>query len=66
MLLEGKVYIRLTEDFSAFVCTVRYAGIFSKAAEYSLDVPAAPELRDERNVTLGRRRSRGRAASEQP
>ena len=65
MLFEGKVYIRLTEDFSAFVSTERYAGIFSKSAEFSLHDAHDLECLDESDLEFERRRPRRRTAPEQ-
>jgi hypothetical protein len=44
-LLAKEVYIRLAENETAFVCTVRYAGILGKSRQFALRV--RPEvLRD--------------------
>jgi hypothetical protein len=48
MLFERQVTIRLADDFSAFVSTVRYAKLFAKVTEYSLGQRAASEAPEDR------------------
>ena len=51
MLFEGQVTIRLADDFSSFVTTVRYAKVFAKVNEYSLGEPAESGLAEDRETT---------------
>jgi hypothetical protein len=54
-----EIYIRLPENDSAFVCTIRYGGLPGKATRVPLEVGTAPEpeFKDETMSTV-RNRSR--------
>ena len=54
-LFEQEVYIRLCDDMSGFVCTVKYGG-YSKAAEFSLHREPASEVSDEEALVLAKKR----------
>jgi hypothetical protein len=55
-LFEQEVYIRLTDDMSGFVCTVKYRG-YSKATEFSFNRQLASGVSDEKASVLARKRS---------
>lgn len=58
-LVEQKVYIRLTDDMSGFVCTVVYGG-YTKATDFILagnpvsDIPVS-DILDEETLVLARK-----------
>ena len=55
-LIEQKVYIRLTDDMSGFVCTVVYDGN-TKATDFILDGNPACDVLGEKALVLARKRS---------
>ena len=54
-LIEQKVYIRLTDDMSGFVCTVVYGG-YTKATDFILAGKPASDVLDEKAFVLARKR----------
>lgn len=54
-IFEQEVYIRLGDDMSSFVCTVKYGG-YTKATEFSLHRQPASEVSDEKSLVLARKR----------
>ncbi len=62
-LIEQKVYIRLTDDMSGFVCTVVYGG-YTKATDFILDGNPASDVLDEKPLVLARKHSPPLARSE--
>ena len=62
MLLEQEIYIRLAEDQTAFVCTIKY-GNFSTVTEFPLKSKSIPDVADEKALVLARKRSSPRARS---
>jgi hypothetical protein len=64
-LFAGNVYIRLADDNSGFVCTIRYGKFYSKATEFALHQSPPPVVSDEMAPALARKRSSRRAASGQ-
>ena len=63
MNLAEEVYIRLADDKSGFVCTVKYGSVYATVTEYALHCPP-PDLLDEKALVLLRKRHRGSASSE--
>ena len=64
--LSGReVYIRLTDDEAAFVCTVKCGKLHVKSTEYALDGQPLTSALDEKSLVLARKRSSRRAASEE-
>jgi hypothetical protein len=55
-LIEQKVYIRLTDDMSGFVCTELYGG-YTKATDFILAGNPVPDILDEKTLVLARKRS---------
>jgi hypothetical protein len=64
MNLAEEVYIRLVDDKSGFVCTVKYGGVYAKATEFALNCPPTPDVLDEKALVLVRKRSQRSASSE--
>ena len=64
-LFGGEVYIRLTDDEAGFVCTVKRGQFYVKATEFALDGQPLTSASDEKSLVLARKRSSGRAASEE-
>jgi len=62
-LFAQDIYIRLTEDSSAFVCTIKCGRLFSKTTEFALNCQLVPEPVDEKAFVPMKRRS-SRWASE--
>lgn len=62
-LFEQQVYIRLTDDMSGFVCTVKYGG-YTKVTEFPLHRQLTSDL-DVKALVLARKRSSRLAASEE-
>jgi hypothetical protein len=54
--LEQEIYIRLAEDQTAFVCTVKY-GNLSTATEFPLKREPIPDVADEKALQFAKRRS---------
>ena len=52
-LIEQKVYIRLTDDMSGFVCTVVYGG-YTKATDFILAGNPVSDIVDEKTLVLAR------------
>jgi hypothetical protein len=42
-LFAQDIYIRLAEDYSAFICTTKYGRFSSKTIEFTLNEPVTPE-----------------------
>jgi hypothetical protein len=64
-LFAGDVYIRLAEDNTGFVCTVKYGKFYSTATEFALEQSPAPAVSDEMAPALARKRLSRRATSEE-
>jgi hypothetical protein len=62
--LEQEVYIRLAEDQTAFVCTVKY-GNFSTATEFPLKGEPIADVANEKALSFARRRASRQARSEE-
>ena len=56
-LFTKEVYLRLSEDKSAFVCTTRWGRLFSKMTEFALKFQRIPETVDEKAPVPSKRRS---------
>jgi len=56
-LFAQDVYIRLAEDNSAFVCTIKWGGFFSKMTEFALNCQFKPEPVDDKVLLPLKRRS---------
>jgi hypothetical protein len=55
-LIEQKVYIRLSDDMSGFVCTVLCDG-YTKTTDFNLAGNPASDVLDEKVLVLARKRS---------
>lgn len=64
-LFEGEVYIRLTDDETAFVCTVKRGQFDVKVTEFALEGQSLTSASDEKSLVLARKRSSRRAASKE-
>lgn len=47
-LFAQDIYIRLAEDNSAFICTIKCGRFSSKTIEFSLNEPVMPEAEEAR------------------
>ena len=56
-LFSQEIYIRLTEDNSAFVCTIKRGRFYSKTTEVALNCELVPEPVDEKALVPLKRRS---------
>ena len=65
ILLTREVYIRLADDESGFVCTVKYGKRYAQATEFVLDCPPTPGLLDEKVAVLAKKRPLRWAESEE-
>jgi hypothetical protein len=63
-LFSQEIYIRLTEDNSAFLCTIKRGRFYSKSTEVALNCQAVPEPVGEKALVALKRRS-SRWASEE-
>ena len=59
-----EVYIRLANDQTGFVCTVKYGKLYSKATEFPLKCEPIPDVLEVKAPTLLRKRSSARAERE--
>lgn len=64
-LFARNVYIRLAEDNSAFVCTIKRGRFYSKTTEVALNCQLIPEPVDEKALVPIKRRSSRWASEEQ-
>lgn len=60
-LFTREVYIRLTDEETGFVCTVKHGKFYAKATEFALHSQPTPEALDETVLVLARKRSSGLA-----
>ncbi len=63
LLFAGDVYIRLTDDAAAFVCTVKRGQFYVKATKFVLEGQPLTGALNEESLVLARKRSLRRAAS---
>lgn len=47
-LFAQDIYIRLAEDNSAFVCTIKWGRFSSNTVEFSLNEPVIPEAEEQK------------------
>jgi hypothetical protein len=59
-----EVYIRLAEDDSAFLCTIKCGRFYSKTSEFGLSCQLVPEPVDEKVLLPLKRRSSHWASEE--
>lgn len=64
-LFAQEVYIRIAEDNSAFLCTIRRGRFYSKTAEFPLNCQVIPEPVDEKTPVPLKRRNSHWASEEQ-
>ena len=62
--LSREIYIRLSDDQAAFVCTVKRGHLYSKSTLFPLSGQVATEAEEAKPVTLVRNRSNHRSARE--
>lgn len=60
-LIVKEIYIRLTDDKAAFVCTVKCGKLYSKETEFALECQPMKEHLDEKTPALVRMRSSRRS-----
>jgi hypothetical protein len=54
---QKEIFIRLSEDGSAFACRIRYGKLFSKTTEFVIGEKAVPASVEETALVLIHRRS---------
>jgi hypothetical protein len=64
-LFAREVYIRLTDEETALVHTVKYGKFYAKATELALDGELTPGVLDEKALMLARKRFSGFATPEE-
>ena len=64
-LLTREVYIRLADDETGFVCTVKYGKFYAKAKEFALHCEPTSVLLGENVPVLARKRPSRWAESEE-
>ena len=60
---DQEVYIRIAEDQTAFVCTIRYGKLYSKVTEFPLKHEPIPDVVDEKALVLARKSTARRSTA---
>jgi hypothetical protein len=64
--VAGEVYIRIADDQTGFVCTVKYGKFSAMVTEFALQGRPTPDVLDEKVSMLARKRSSRLARREKP